>query len=88
MEQGDPMVIKLMQAYKDETGDADAKPMVIRGGTYAKMMNNILAFGAEFPDDENTMHQANEKLSVDSLMKMAKIYARALYALCFEEASE
>ncbi|MBQ6623171.1 MAG: dipeptidase PepV [Mogibacterium sp.] len=88
MEPDDPMVIKLMQAYKDETGDADAKPMVIRGGTYAKMMNNILAFGAEFPDDENTMHQANEKLSADSLMKMAKIYARALYALCFEEASE
>ena len=88
MEPDSPFVRTLMKAYTDETGDADAKPLVIRGGTYAKMMNNILAFGAEFPDDENTMHQANEKLSIDSFMKMAKIYARALYALCFEESSE
>ena len=88
MEADNPMVMKLMQAYRDETGDADAKPMVIRGGTYAKMMNNILAFGAEFPHDENTMHQANEKFSIDSFIKMTKIYARALYALCFEEESE
>ena len=88
MEPDSLMVRKLMQAYTDITDDADAKPMIIRGGTYAKMINNILAFGAEFPDDENTMHQANEKFSVDSFMKMAHIYARALYLLCFEEATE
>lgn len=88
MEPESLLVRKLMQAYTDITGDADAKPMVIRGGSYAKMINNILAFGAEFPDDENTMHQANEKFSIDSFMKMANIYARALCLLCFEEASE
>ena len=56
--------------------------MVIGGGTYAKMFNNILAYGAEFPDEEATMHQANEKLSIESFMKMARIYARAIYYLC------
>ena len=82
MDTDDPMVSKLMEAYREETGDAEAEPMVVGGGTYAKMFNNILAFGARFPEDENTMHQANEKLSVESFMKMARIYARAIRSLC------
>jgi len=48
------------------------------------MFNNILAFGAAFPEDENTMHQADEKFSVDSFMKMARVYARAIESLCCE----
>ena len=78
----DPMVVAYMKAYIDETGDSEAKPMTIGGGTYAKMFNNILAFGAAFPEDENTMHQADEKFSVDSFMKMARVYARAIESLC------
>ena len=81
----DPMVVKMMEAYREETGDAEAEPMVIGGGTYAKMFDNILAFGAEFPGEEPTMHQANEKLSIDSLMKMARIYARTIYSLCCQQ---
>ena len=80
----DPMVVEYMKAYIDETGDADAQPMTIGGGTYAKMFNNILAFGAAFPEDENTMHQADEKFSIDSFMKMARVYARAIASLCCE----
>jgi succinyl-diaminopimelate desuccinylase len=82
MDLDDPMVVKMMEAYREETGDASAQPIVIGGGTYAKAFNNILAFGAEFPDDEATMHQANEKLSIESFMKMARIYARAIESLC------
>ena len=84
METDSPMVRKLMEAYVDETGEKDAAPIVMAGGTYAKMIDNTLAFGAQFASDENTMHQANEKFSVDSFMKMARIYARALYSLCIE----
>ena len=80
----DPMVKCLMQAYTDETGDTDAKPMTIGGGTYAKMFDNILAYGAAFPHDPNTMHQADEKFSIDSFMKMARVYARAIESLCCE----
>lgn len=82
MDMDDPMVVKLMEAYREETGDSEAKPIVIGGGTYAKMFDNILAFGAEFPGEEATMHQANEKLSIESFMKMARIYARAIHSLC------
>jgi succinyl-diaminopimelate desuccinylase len=84
METDNPMVEIMMDAYKAETGDEKAEPIVMRGGTYAKMVNNILAFGALFPWEDDTMHQANEKISVDSMMKMARIYARALENLCFD----
>ena len=79
-----PMVSKLLKAYRDETGDCDTPPSVQAGGTYAKMVNNILCYGALFPGEEDTMHQAGEKLSTESFMKMARIYARAIYALCCE----
>ncbi|MBR2673931.1 MAG: dipeptidase PepV [Mogibacterium sp.] len=83
-EPDDEMVKAYMNAYREISGDSAAEPMVIGGGTYAKVFNNILAFGGQFPGDENTMHQANEKLSIESLMKMAHIYAKAVYSLCFE----
>ncbi len=82
MDLNTPMVKKLLKAYQDETGDNETPAIVQAGGTYAKMVNNILCYGGMFPGEEDTMHQAGEKLSVESFMKMARIYARALYALC------
>lgn len=79
-----PMVSKLMTAYKEETGYTDAEPFTIGGGTYAKAVNNTLAFGALFPDEEDTMHQVGEKMKVESFFKMARIYAKAIYLNCCE----
>ena len=84
MDTDDELPSALLAAYRDVTGDEKSESMVISGGTYAKCFKNILAFGGQFPNDENTMHQANEKLSIDSFMKMAQIYAKAVYTLCFE----
>ena len=84
MDLDSPMVTKLLKAYQDETGDTETPAIVQAGGTYAKMVNNILCYGGMFPGEEDTMHQAGEKLSVESFMKMARIYARAIYALCCE----
>ena len=78
------MVAKMIAAYQEETCDTQSKPITEAGGSYAKMVNNILCFGGQFPGDENTMHQANEKLRTDSFMKMARVYARALFKLCCE----
>jgi succinyl-diaminopimelate desuccinylase len=74
----------MLKAYRTETGDEESTAIVQPGGTYAKMVHNILCYGALFPGEEDTMHQANEKLSIESYMKMARIYARAIHALCCE----
>lgn len=77
------LVKLLMEAYVEETGDTESKPMVIGGGTYAKSINNTLAFGALFPGEDDTMHQANERMDLESFKKMSRIYANAIYKLCF-----
>ena len=42
-----PLVNALYKAYVDVTGDTENEPMVIGGGTYAKSLKNIIAFGPE-----------------------------------------
>lgn len=75
----------LMDAYQKETGDTESKPMTIGGGTYAKAMKNCVAYGAMFLDDEDRMHQKNERIRIDRLVQSAKIYAVALKNLASEE---
>lgn len=77
----DPMIVTLMDVYKKHTGDTDSNPLVIGGGTYARAFENVIAFGAMFPGDPDLMHQKNERISIDNLMRMTKIYAEAIYRL-------
>ena len=76
----DPLVITLVDIYRRYTGDG-RKPLVIGGGTYARAVKNTIAFGAQFPGDPDLMHQKNEKISVENMMKLTKIYAEAIYRL-------
>lgn len=76
-----PLVSTLMDVYREHTGDVDSKPLVIGGGTYARAMDNIIAFGAQFPGDVDLMHQKNECISVENMMKLTQIYAEAIYRL-------
>lgn len=75
------LVQKLMKVYREVTGDENSKPITIGGGTYARAMDNAVAFGALFPGREELAHQKDEYISVDDLIKNAKIYAKALYEL-------
>jgi succinyl-diaminopimelate desuccinylase len=54
---------------------------VIGGGTYARAIPNAVAFGPRFPEEEDVMHQKDEYMRVDSLMKAARIYADAIFRL-------
>lgn len=74
----DPIVKTLMQAYIDLTGDTAAKPEVVGGGTYGRLMERGVAFGALMPQTPNTMHQANEFQPVDDLIKSMAIYMEAI----------
>ena len=79
------LVKTLMDIYAKHTGDTESKPLVIGGGTYARAMDNIVAFGARFPNETELGHQKNERISIDNLMKLAKIYAEAAYELSKDE---
>lgn len=76
-----PLIKALMNVYKAHTGDENAKPITIGGGTYARTIPNSVAFGAQFPGKEDTMHQKDEYIEVDDLIKITEIYASAIDAL-------
>ncbi len=75
------IVKTLMSVYRKHTGDETTEPFVIGGGTYAREMENAIAFGALFPGDPDLMHQADECISIDRLILTAKIYAEAICRL-------
>lgn len=75
------LVEKLMTVYREETGDYDSEPITIGGGTYARAMENAVAFGPMFPGQKDVAHQKDEHISIEHLMKLTRIYAKALYEL-------
>lgn len=70
----------LLKVYKDHTG-IEGKPVCIGGGTYAKCLPNILAFGPIFPGDEVREHKPDEFMEIPKLMKNAQIIASAMYEM-------
>ncbi len=80
-----PLISTLMKVYREQTGDTGTQPLVIGGGTYARAADNIVAFGACMPGEEEMAHQKNEYIRIDNLMQMTKIYAQAVYELAKSE---
>ena len=75
------LVRKLLGVYNAITGE-NAKPFAIGGGTYARHLQEGVAYGMLFPGDPELAHQAEENISLETLHKAARIYAYALVALC------
>ena len=74
------LVQSLLKVYTAQTG-LSGSPKCIGGGTYAKSIPNLLAFGPIFPGDEVREHKPDEYITVDSLVKNAQIIAAAMYEL-------
>lgn len=74
------LVQTLLNVYQEETHDT-VRPKSIGGGTYAKAMPNIVAFGPVFPGDEVREHKPDEFIEIDKLMKNALIIANAMFQL-------
>ena len=75
-----PVLGALLSAYREVTGD-ESRPISIGGGTYAKAMPNMVAFGPNFPGHENREHMEDEYILVDDFLKLEEIYERALVYL-------
>ena len=75
------LVQTLMDSYRSVTGDASAKPLVDGACSYARALDNCVAFGALLPDQPDLMHQTNEYLDLEKLDLWMKIYLDAIYRL-------
>ena len=70
----------LQSAYEDVTG-MNGTPVTTTGGTYAKIMPNIVPFGPSFPGQKGIGHNPNEWMDRSDLILNAKIYALSIVRL-------
>lgn len=73
MDKNGRIIQTMMEVYRQVTGD-DSEPMVIGGGTYARAMPGIVAFGALQPGREATEHQKDEYMLLEDLYQAREIY--------------
>lgn len=71
---------KLTQVYEQATG-LSGRPVTTTGGTYARKMPNIIAFGPSFPGQKGIAHNHDEYMTVADLQKNLEIYIAAIEAL-------
>lgn len=83
MDADGPVITKLLEAYREHTKDM-RPPAVIGGGTYARAMDGIVAFGPMLPGRELTEHQANEYILTEDLILAKEIYKTAIRKLTVE----
>jgi predicted dipeptidase len=75
------LIQTLMNVYQEVTGDMTSQPISSGGATYARAMDNCVAFGAMLPGSTKTEHQPNEHIVLDDLFVAFEIYAKAIYKL-------
>lgn len=73
MDKNGKVIQTMMGVYREVTGD-QSEPMVIGGGTYARAMPGIVAFGPMQPGREATEHQKNEYMLLEDLYQAQEIY--------------
>lgn len=71
------LITTLMTAYQEITGDMESQPVASGGATYARAMNNCVAFGCVLPGSPKTEHQPNEYIILEDMKKAMKIYMKA-----------
>jgi len=78
------LIRALLKSYKKWTTGlkVNTEPVSIGGGTYARDFENCVGFGAEFSDEEDTMHMPDENKQVDRLVLSSFIYKDAIKNLC------
>ena len=81
-----PFLKAFDEAYERVMGESGGYNLEY-GGTYAKAIPDVVSWGPIFPGEEDTCHEENEYIGVDSLVKNAKIFALAMANIVLTEDS-
>jgi succinyl-diaminopimelate desuccinylase len=77
-----PLIAIIQEVVQAETGETKP-PGVMGGGTYARAIPNTVSIGTGWAGDGKA-HETDERLKVEHLYKMSRIYAHILYRLAME----
>lgn len=75
------LIQTLMEVYQEVTKDMSSQPISSGGATYARALDNCVAFGAILPDRLKVAHQPNEHIFLEDIYIASEIYAKAIYKL-------
>jgi succinyl-diaminopimelate desuccinylase len=78
-----PMVKTICEVVEEETGERKP-PGTMGGGTYARALPNTVSIGTGWEGDGNA-HETDERLKIEHLFRMSRIYAHILYRLAMME---
>ena len=74
-----PLVSTIVDVYEAETGERKA-PGTMGGGTYARAVPNTVSIGTGWEGD-GPAHETDERLKIEHLFRMSRIYAHIFYRL-------
>ena len=74
-------LIKTLEKVYEEIMQEEGKAVTTTGGTYAKVVRNIVPFGPSFKGQKGIGHLPNEWMRICDIEKNTQIYAYALYEL-------
>jgi predicted dipeptidase len=75
------LIETLMKVYREVTGDTESKPESSGGATFARSIENCVAFGPILPGRPSVAHQPNEHVVLKDLYVAVEVYAYAIYEL-------
>lgn len=77
----DSKLIKTITGVYSEFYNDNSEAIAIGGGTYAKHLANIVAFGPCLPNVDYVEHTNHEFIEIEHLITLAKVYANAMEQL-------
>lgn len=77
----DSLYVQTLQKVYCEVTDLEAEPVTTTGGTYAKLVPNIIAYGPSFPGQRDIAHLPDEWMDLQDLETNTLIYCLASYDL-------
>ena len=77
------LICALKQAYREVTGE-EAFTFTKGGASYARTLDQGVAFGATFEGEGTHPHMPNECMSLTSVERAMEIYCAALWRLAVE----
>ncbi|MGB4984184.1 MAG: M20/M25/M40 family metallo-hydrolase [Erysipelotrichaceae bacterium] len=81
-------LIKTLEKAYENIMMEEGKAVTTTGGTYAKVIKNIVPFGPSFKGQKNIAHLPNEWMKISDIEKNMQIYAYAIYLLMDFEKGE
>ncbi|MDY0236527.1 MAG: M20/M25/M40 family metallo-hydrolase [Gudongella sp.] len=78
-----PVFEKMNTVYEEVTKNKGGFQLT-RGTSYAKALPNSVCWGPLLEGEEDTCHQENEKMSVESIIKCVEIYGSFIYDMLVE----